>query len=500
MRHVVVMTLSGSAGLTFVFLVDVATLLWVSQLGDERVVAGLGFAWVVQFFTVSSGIGLSIASTALLSRAMGQGRWGEARETAAGALMISFGLQVAIAVLVVSLREPILRLLGAEGLAFEVASRFLLISLLSLPLMAFGMVSAAILRALGDAWRAMMITVTAGFVALLVDPFLILSIDSVFGRPLPFSVGLGLGADGAAFGQWVSRLTMACIGLWFVIRVHDMLAIPRLRHVRAMARPFLRIAIPATATQLSTPVGNFLLTGLIAQYGDSAVAGWSVMSRLLVLAFGGLFALSGAIGGVIGQNYGARLMERVRATFRSALIFCTVYTLVTWSILAISSPLILRLFGLEGLAASVVLAFTQVAAAAFVFNGALFVSNTVFNNLGRPFWSTALNWLRDALLVLPFGWLMGRALGAPGVVYGQAMAGMVVGTIAVAIAWRYVSRLQAPPAPAEAGAPGSDMPLPVTGAPSARAAIVLTPASAPRPPLVSGSGDGSPLAPSRREP
>ncbi|MCC6006424.1 MAG: hypothetical protein JJU40_01960 [Rhodobacteraceae bacterium] len=86
MRHVVVMTLSGSAGLTFVFLVDVATLLWVSQIGDERLVAGLGFAWVIQFLTVSAGIGLSVASTALISRAIGQGLWARARETAAGGL------------------------------------------------------------------------------------------------------------------------------------------------------------------------------------------------------------------------------------------------------------------------------------------------------------------------------------------------------------------------------------------------------------------------------
>ncbi|MEO0362485.1 MAG: MATE family efflux transporter, partial [Pseudomonadota bacterium] len=71
MRHVAVMTLTGMAGLSFMFLVDFATLFYVSLLGQEALTAGVGFAWAVQFFTISIGIGLAIAATALVSRAIG---------------------------------------------------------------------------------------------------------------------------------------------------------------------------------------------------------------------------------------------------------------------------------------------------------------------------------------------------------------------------------------------------------------------------------------------
>jgi len=74
MRHVVVMTLASAIGLTFMFLIDAATLFWVSRLGDERLMAALGFAWTVQFFIISSGIGLAIATTTLVSRALGKAR------------------------------------------------------------------------------------------------------------------------------------------------------------------------------------------------------------------------------------------------------------------------------------------------------------------------------------------------------------------------------------------------------------------------------------------
>ena len=65
MGHVVRMTATGAFGITFVFLVDAANLLWISQLGEPQLVAAIGFAYAIQFFSVSSGVGLMIAATAL---------------------------------------------------------------------------------------------------------------------------------------------------------------------------------------------------------------------------------------------------------------------------------------------------------------------------------------------------------------------------------------------------------------------------------------------------
>ena len=60
MRHVTVMTLTGSLGLTFMFLVDFVTLLYVSMLGDERLTSAVGYAWTIQFFTVAMGMGFGV--------------------------------------------------------------------------------------------------------------------------------------------------------------------------------------------------------------------------------------------------------------------------------------------------------------------------------------------------------------------------------------------------------------------------------------------------------
>ncbi len=429
MRHVVVMTLTGSLGLVFMFLVDVTTLFWVSWLGDEGLVAALGFGWTIQFFTISTGIGLMIASMALVSKSIGQGKLELARQQTTSAALYTFVFQLLTAGIVLVFRREILAFAGAEGQTLEDAARFLMISVPSLPFMALGMVGSAVLRSIGDAVRSMSVTMSAGLVAMVVDPLFIL--------------GLGWGFEGAAWGIVVSRTVSAILSIWFVVRIHDMVGPVSREALLTLFKPFLAIAIPAVMTQLSTPFGNYILTKVISAYGDAAVAGWAVVSRIAVLAFGGIFSLSGAIGGIIGQNFGAGQMDRVKQTYKDALIFCAIYTVLSWGLLILLRDPVANLFGLEGLSRDVFLAFMLIGAGGYMFAGALFVSNAAFNNLGKPIYSTFCNWFRDGILIYPCCVLMGLWLAAPGVVYGQALAAVLAGSAAMIWGWRFVGRLAA---------------------------------------------------------
>jgi Na+-driven multidrug efflux pump len=438
MRHVVVMTLTGALGLSFMFLIDAATLFWVSRLGDERLVAALGFAWTVTFFLIGSGIGLAIAATTLISRALGEGDLVLARTATSAALLLSLAVQAVVAALVVVFRDPLLALAGAEGETAALASRFLLVTTPAAPLMAMGMTGSSALRAAGDAWRSMSVTLAAGVMAMLLDPVFIVALD--------------FRLEGAAWVMVVARGGSGLLAVWFLWRVHRLLAPVDARAVLGVARPFFAIALPATVTQLSAPFGNGLLTVLIATHGTGAVAGWAVVTRMTVLAFGGIFALSGAIGGILGQNYGAGLLPRVRAAYRDALLFCALYTGLAWLVLFLLRHRIVAVFGLGPEGAAVFHAFVGIAAGGFVFTGGLFVANAAFNTLGRPLWSTGFNWARDGLVMAPLAWALSRALGAPGVIYGQALAGVLVGAVAAWAGWRFVAGLGTPPGSLASGA------------------------------------------------
>lgn len=431
--HVVRMTLTGAAGITFVFIVDAANLFWLSQLAQPILMAAIGYAFAIQFFTVSIGVGLMIATTALVSRSIGRGERALAREQGAAGMLLTFLVQAAMSGLVVVFRHDLLASVGASGEALEMAARYVALSMPSLAIMSVGLCGSAVLRADGLARQAMMVTMGGGFIMLGLDPVLIFVLE--------------MGLDGAALSVWIFRGIMAGLAIWFAAYRHRLLAPVSMALLVRHGPALLRVAVPAIATQMATPFGNFLLTGFIAVYGDTAVAAWAVINRLTVVAFGGLFSLAGAIGGIFGQNFGARQFDRLRQTYRDAVLFCLCYAGVVWLILAALTGPIAAGFGLSDGGSEVLRAFTHIGALSFTLGGMLFVSNAAFNTLGRPLWASALSWLREGVLLWPAALWLSASHAAEGVIYAQALVGALMGAVAGVMGWRFVRGIGAGPLP-----------------------------------------------------
>lgn len=428
MGHVVRMTMTGAMGITFVFLVDAANLFWISQLGEPQLVAAVGFAFAIQFFSVSVGIGLMIASNALVARAIGEGNREDARRIATSSAIIACLVQACVAAVIIVFRHDIIAFTGARGETAALAARYLSLTVPSLTIMAISLTASGAIRAYGDGARSMYVTLTSGAVSMFVDPTLIYA--------------LGLGLDGAAIGLNLSRTVMLVMALRFAIGTHGLFARPDLSDTLSRAGGYLKYSLPAILAQLATPTGNYLMTSVMSQFGDESVAGWAVVGRMTTVAFGGIFSLSGAIGGIFGQNFGARRFDRVQATYRDAILFGVAYTLVTWLVLYALSGWVIKGFGLTPDGARVVDAFVTVGVAGFVFAAALFVSNAAFNALGRPTRSAGVNWLRDGVLTLPFAIVLAGWMGSGGVIYAQALASALVGTGAAWWGWVYVRQLK----------------------------------------------------------
>ncbi|MCJ8143474.1 MATE family efflux transporter [Ancylobacter sp. A5.8] len=428
LRHVAVMTAAGSVGLVAVFVVDLLNLFYISLLGETELAAAIGYAGTAMFFTTSVAIGVMIAGSALVSRAIGAGRREEARRLSTSAFLYMTVATVLLVALLMPFVTPMLSLLGATGQTREVAALFLNIVLPSTPLLGIGMAASGTLRAVGDARRSMWVTLSAGLVTAVLDPLLILV--------------LGLGVEGAAIVTVFARVVMAAYGLYAVVRVHDLAARPSVSGFVKDVRPLSGIAIPAILTNIATPAGNAYITHALAPHGDAAVAAWAVIGRLIPVAFGPLFALTGAIGPVIGQNVGARRFDRVRQSILDSLKLTLGFVLTMWLALALARGPIAGVFSLSPEGVALVEFFCLYAAGSFVFMGALFVANAAFNNLGAPLLSTLFNWSRATLGVVPFVWLGGRWYGAEGVIAGQALGSVAFGVAALISAFAVVARLQ----------------------------------------------------------
>ena len=411
LRHVAVMTATGAVGLMAVFAVDLLSLLYVARLGDPRLTATVGFASVIQFFAVSVNVGLMIAVGALVSRSVGAGERALARRLAGSACALLVVVAAAVSGAMLLVLGPALAALGADAETAGLARHFLLIALPSNALMALGMAYTGALRAVGDASRAMAVTLAGAVVTAALDPLLIF--------------GLDLGLTGAAIAIVVARVVFVAVGWHGAVVRHDLVARPALRTTLADADPILRIAVPAVLTSLAPAVAGAFFAGVLARYGTGVIAANAIVDRLVPVAFGGLFALSGAVGPILGQNWGAGRFDRMRATLLDAARFAAIYVAVVWLALALGRGLVVQGFGVEGEAADLVRFFCLVGGGLWFFNGLLFVANAAFNNLGFPLVSTLFNWGRATVGTVPFA-LAGAALAGPKGAFLGVGAGSVI--------------------------------------------------------------------------
>ncbi|MCF4097792.1 MATE family efflux transporter [Maritalea mediterranea] len=427
MRHVIIMTTTSAIGLMSIFFVDAITLFYISQLEDPSQTAAVGRASYVIAFIIGMSVGFMIGTSAMVARALGAGQ-DEAAKSYAGTSVISVAIfGFLIAALGFLLTDWLMDLLGATGEALDYARTYLFIVLPSTPFFAIGIVTMGILRAHGDAKRSMYITLIGGFLTAVLDPIFIF----VFGWEV----------IGAAIVSAIVRVSFAALGLYYLIGIHKAITLPDLSRFFKDLGDILKIAAPTVVTNLAAPVGAFLIARAVADYGDAAVAGQSVVDRLIPLAFGVIFALSGAVGPIIGQNYGALQMGRVRQALIDGLIFNAVYVLVAWALLFIAQNQIIAIYQAEGNMALVIRLFCTVLAGSFLFNGMLFVSNAAYNNLGYPLLATLSNWARHTIGVLPFIYVGGLWGGLPGIIWGAAIGAIFFGILPVVGAFWLIDRL-----------------------------------------------------------
>ena len=429
MRHVVVMTATGSIGLMSLFVVDFADMYFLSLLGEKEVAGAAGYAGSIIMLNISVCIGLTIAVSALVSRAVGAGRGEDARQFAASTVLFTLLLTSALAVVLWFGADPLLRLLGATGETHAIALSFSRIIVPSLPLLGLGMCCAGILRAIGDPKRSMYTTLSGGIVNAVLDPI--------------FIFALAFGADGAAIASVFARIAIAGVGLHGVIVVHGFLPWPRWAWLRRDLQAVSAIAVPAIATNIATPFSMAYTTAVMAGFGDSAVAAWAIIGRIVPLCFGVVFSL-------VRRNRPDHRPElRRHAAGASAqqlpgrLKFAGLYVTAVCIVLFALQDAIIALVSASGQAAVLIGLFCTWIALSWAFAGAQFVANAAFNNLGKAHWSAIANWAKATLGTVPFIYYGAQWGGAEGALWGMA-AGSVVFGIASAIAGYLLLRSLAP--------------------------------------------------------
>lgn len=438
LRFVVPMSIGISASMA-VGLIDA---FWLGKLGTLPL-AAVSFGFPVGFAIFSIAIGLGSGAVAAVSRVVATGDRERIRRLATDALLLGVTVIIAISIIGALSVRVFFGALGAEGELLDLIVVYMRIWFIGLVVMVAPMISASILRALGDAVLPSLIMILAALVNMALDPLLIFGIG-----PFP-----RLEVAGAALATVAANLVTFAIAASYVVFREKLIVFtppPRevlLRHWREVAR----VGFPAAGSNMVNPVALTLIVAGLARFGPEAVAGFGVANRVEAFAIIPLFALSAAIGPMTGQNAGAGRFDRVHAAFRTAFMMCVGWALALALLLALANGVIAGAFSQNEATRAVSRAYLLITPITAWGYGFAMTGAAGFNGLSRPLPGLAMTVARSLGLYMPLAWIGGTLAGAPiGAFFGMAFANIMAGLVIAS--WVLLRAYPAAPIPAEAPA------------------------------------------------
>ncbi len=424
MRHVTVMSFTSSIGIMAIYVVDLLDIFFVSLLGQTEVAAAAGFASTIMFYVSAMNIGLSIASGTLTAQYLGNNNIVRAKDVATTSMLIALAVGVVVPISMLPFVPNMLGWLGAQGEVADLARSYLWIVLPASGLSGMSMAIVAALRSHGFAKWSMYPSLAGALVNLVFDPLMIF--------------GLGLGLNGAATATVFARVATFAVALYAAARLFDIVAPPNMAAFKRHTKEIVFYTFPAVMASIASPIGLSLVTRYVTQYGTDAVAGMAIIGRLSPVVFSVVNALSGAIGPIIGQNYGAGKHDRVRRAYFDALKFLGIYTVCAIAFLIVFRGYIADAFQATGLTRDILHLYCGPYAMIAFFNGAIFISNAAFSNLGRPKVAPRLNWLKSTIGLFPFLAAGSYLFGLYGVAFGILLNAALFAALAHTLTIRFI--------------------------------------------------------------
>lgn len=410
------------AAMTSVGIVDAY---FIGRLGGAEL-AAMSFVFPVAQALSSLGVGVMASIASVVSRRLGADEFERAQRAANLGIVLATLLGIVMAIALFALRHPLFRAMNAPPELVVLIDRFMVPYSLGFWLLLVLMGLNGTLRAMGEARKSSAIMIAMAASNLVLNPLLI---DGLGILP-------GFGIAGSAYATILGMLLGTVLG-FAALRRTDLPFQPSvLRNGRwgENTRALARIAAPASLANAINPMGLSILTGLLALEGAAAVAGYGAATRLQAFAIVPLLGLSGSIGAIVGQNWGAGHRDRARSALVQSGLFCLAYGLAIALVMVLAREPLARLFSQEPAIIANFTSYLVIAAWGYAGFGLLIVTNGALNAIDRSGTALMLSAARVALIMLPAAAFLRGTWGAGGIFAAELVANLGGGLLAAALA------------------------------------------------------------------
>lgn len=392
---------------------------FVASLGTEQAAAvAVAFPLSLAF----SGVGLTfgVGAASYLSRLLGMREYEEARKVSSVAAFTSLGASVALAVVTILGLEPVLSFMGASDATIDLAMQYGRVFVIAVGISSFNVAVGNIAVAQGAPTVTLGAMFAGSLLNIILDPVLIYA--------------AGMGVLGAAIATLVAQLVTTCVYGWFFLsgRATVPISLRFFQPTTSMYWEIIKIGISTLLLQLMQSVSMSLISRAAVAYGDGAVAAMGFMLRVIALGVSIVVGYMKGFQPLVGFNYGAKNVARVRDAIRSCLAwttgFCVVFSIVVFAL----APQIMGLFSGDPEVLAISVEALRINSLLFFTLGFQYTFATLYIALGKALAGGLLTVCRQGIMFIPAVLALSTLFGLEGVMWSQNVAD-ILSTVTTAI-------------------------------------------------------------------
>lgn len=381
----------------------------------------------ILFLVYAIAVGLSMATTAMISRRIGEKKPEEASQAAAQAIFIGLGFAAIISIAGLFFSEDILRLMGGSEELIAAGSGYAMWMLGGNLTIMLLFLNNSIFRGAGDAAISMRVLWVSNGLNMLLDPCLIFGYG-----PFP-----EMGVTGAAVATNIGRGVGVIWQLWILFRGNGVIRILR-RHLVAnleLMWRLIKVSFGGMGQFLIGSASWTFMVRIISVFGSEALAGYTVSFRIIIFTILPSWGLANAAATLVGQNLGANQPDRAEKSVWYAAFYNMIFLTVISALFFANASFFVGLFSQEPEVIRYGVMSLKIICSGYIFFAYGMVVSQAFNGAGDTRTPTLINLIGYWLVQIPLAYVLSVTLnwGPIGVFIAIAFALVFLAIVSVVV-------------------------------------------------------------------
>ena len=406
---------------------NMADTYFVSQINTSASGA-VGIVFSIMAIIQAVGFTIGMGSGSVASRLLGQGLPDRAAVIASSAVVAAVVCGSLLTLAGLGTLEHFVWILGATETIYPYALQYATYILWGAPVMCLAFTLNNLLRWQGKANRSVIGLGIGGVLNILLDPI--------------FIFGLDLGISGAAIATLLSQCVSASILASFFLRGQSEIRVS-IRCVSTAPKIYLTIfksGMPSFFRQGMASVSAMALNFNAGVYGDAAVAAMAIVTKVFNFLLSAVIGFGQGMQPVVGYNYGAKELGRVRQAVSFSLKFCTVILTVAAAVGAVFAPQIVQFFRNDPAVVAVGTQAFRFQCISLPLAAVLVFANMLFQSLGKSWRASLLALCRQGMFFIPLVYLLHKHYGLMGLEVTQMCSDLIAFLVSAAFLLHYFRR------------------------------------------------------------